>query len=318
MRVGILGAGAYAIALADIVVSNNHKVTIWSKFDEEINYLKENRSIKSLNNYIIPNDITFTNNLDIVMNNDLIIFAVPGEFIKEVSLEIKNLTNKQHFCIASKGLFKGKPLFQIVREIINTNNIGVISGPTFAVDIVQKVPIGISVSSLNNDTSQLINKAIKCNRVGVEIKSDIVGISVCGAIKNIIAIGNGIIQGLNLPISTQSLFITKSIYEIKEIIKFYDGQDNTIVSLAGIGDLILTCTSKKSRNFSLGLMIGKKDSKKLIDEYIDNTTIEGITALKQIENIIINKKINIPIINCIYNIIYNEHNIDQLIEIITK
>lgn len=318
MKVGILGAGAYAIALADIIISNNHKVTIWSKFEEEINYLRKNRVIKNFNDYVIPNDIMFTNDLKTVMNNDLIIFAVPGDFINDTSLSIKHLVYNQHFCIASKGMAKDKTLFQIVKDNINTNNIGVISGPTFAVDIVKKVPIGISIASLNNDTTQIINKALKCDRVGVDINNDIIGISICGSIKNVIAIGNGIINGLNLPISTQSLFITKTINEIKEIIKFYGGDENTVISLAGIGDLILTCTSNKSRNFSLGLMIGKKESKELIEGYIKNTTIEGITALRQIEDIILCKKINIPIINCIYNIIYNDDNIDNLIKIITK
>ena len=318
MKIGILGAGAYALALADIMVSNKHKVTIWSKFEEEIDYLNKTRKNNNFENYIIPGEIIFTNDLNLVMNNDLIIFAVPGDFIDNTALEIKELVDNQHFCIASKGMFKDKTLFQVVKEIINTNNIGVISGPTFAVDIIKKVPIGLSISSLNQQTTDLIIEALKNDRVGVDIKNDIIGVSICGSLKNIAAIGSGIITGLNLPISTQALLMTKLIYEIREVIKYYGGNNDTIISLAGIGDLILTCTSKKSRNFSLGLMIGKNEDKKKINEYIENTTIEGIAALNQIKELIINRKINIPIITCIYNIIYNDQNINQLIQIITK
>lgn len=318
MKVGILGAGAYAIALADIMVSNNHKVTIWSKFKEEVDGLNKNRTNKNFEKYIIPSEIIFTTDLNVVMDNELIVFVVPGDFIDDTAQSIKHFVTNQHFCIASKGMFKDKTLFQIVKEIINTNNIGVISGPTFAVDIVKKVPIGLSVAAINSETTNVIAKALKNDRVGIDIKNDIIGVSICGSLKNIVAIGNGMINGLNLPISSQSLLITKAIYEIKEIIKFYGGDDNTVLSLAGIGDLILTCTSHKSRNFSLGLMIGKREEKKLINDYISNTTIEGIAALKQIEEIIVAKKLNIPIITCIYNIIYNNDNIDNLINIITK
>lgn len=318
MKIGILGAGAYALALADIMVTNKNKVTIWSKFEEEINVLNNTRKNKNFENYTIPKEIIFTDDLNLVMDNNLIVFAIPGDFISDTALEIKELVDNQHFCIASKGMFKDKTLFQIIKEIINTNNIGVISGPTFAVDIIKKVPIGLSIASLNQQTTDIIVEALKNERVGVDIKNDIIGISICGSLKNIAAIGNGIITGFNLPISTQALLMTKLIYEIKEVIKYYGGDVNTVISLAGIGDLILTCTSEKSRNFSLGLMIGNKEDKKKIEEYRETTTIEGIAALNQIKDIIINKKVNIPIINCIYNIIYNDHDINELIQIIAK
>ena len=282
-----------------------------------MNYLTKNRRNKNLENYIIPTEVNFTTNLEEVMNNDLIIFAVPGDFIAETALAIKALVNSQHFCIASKGVYKDKTLFEVVKKIIDTTNIGVISGPTFAIDIIKKVPIGFSLATINNDTKEVIIKALKNNRVAIDLKNDIIGISICGSLKNIIAIANGMLSGLDLPISTQSLLITKAIYEIQTIIKYYNGNEDTIVSLAGIGDLILTCTSKKSRNYTLGYMIVSKRQDE-IDDYIKNTTIEGIAALNQIQDLIFSKQINIPIISCIYNIIYNKEKIDSLLEIITK
>lgn len=318
MNIGILGAGAYAIALADILIHNNNKVTLWSKFKEEIDHLNKYRNNKNFSNYTIPNEAVFTNDLNVVMNNDLIIFAVPADFIDDTALEIKHLVSNQYFCIASKGLYKDKILFEIINSIINTNNIGVISGPTFAIDIINKVPIGLTVASLNNETNNIISKALKSDRVAIDINNDIIGVSICGSIKNIGAIANGIINGLNLPISTQALVITKLIEEIKNIIKIYGGDENTISSLAGIGDLILTCTSNKSRNFTLGYMLGSNQDKSEINSYIQNTTIEGLAALKQIEKLIINHKNKLPIICCIYNILYNKGEIKELINIITK
>lgn len=318
MKVGILGAGVYAIALADIITSNNHKVTLWTKFEDELNYLTENRGNKSLEKYIIPKEVNFTTNLKEVMNNDLIIFAVPGDFINETALAIKDLVNSQHFCIASKGVYNDKTLCEAVKEIIDTNKIGVISGPTFAIDIIKKVPIGFSLATINEITKQIIVKALKNDRVAIDLKDDIIGISICGSLKNIIAIANGILSGLSLPISTQSLLITKAIYEIQTIIKYFNGNEDTIVSLAGIGDLILTCTSEKSRNYTLGYMFGSKDKKEDIEYYMKNTTIEGIAALNQIKELISSEIINIPIISCIYNIIYNNEEIESLLQIIAK
>lgn len=318
MKVGILGAGVYAIALADIITSNNHKVTLWTKFEDELNYLTKNRSNKNLEKYIIPEKVDFTTNLKEVMNSDLIIFAVPGDFIASTALIIKDLVNNQHFCIASKGVYNDKTLFEVVKEIVDTNNIGVISGPTFAIDIIKKVPIGFSLATTNDITKQVIIKALKNDRVAIDLKDDIIGISICGSLKNIIAIANGMLSGLSLPISTQSLLITKAIYEIQTIIKYYNGNQDTIISLAGIGDLILTCTSEKSRNYTLGYMFGSKDKKEDIEYYMKNTTIEGIAALNQIKGLITSKIINIPIISCIYHIIYNDETIENLLEIIAK
>ena len=322
MKVTILGAGAYGLALATMVNENNHKITIWTKLDSELEELKKNHTNnRVLPDFVLPNNFEYTNNLKkAVENTDLIIIAVPAGFVDSVSKELKQYYKNQHICIASKGIEQDTCLFvdDVVRKYINTDKIAVISGPSFAVDIIKKVPIGLSLASKNEETKKIIINALQNNYLKLRATDDIIGIEICGSVKNIIAIAAGIIEGLGLPESTQAMFITESLHDIKELIKALGGNKNTILSFAGFGDLLLTATSIKSRNFRFGKMIGENTPKELIEEFKNNTTIEGLYTLKSIYKLLDNKKVNIPIINLIYDIIFNDQDPHDIKEFLIK
>ena len=146
-----------------------------------------------------------------------------------------------------------------------------------------------------------------------------IGIQMCGATKNVIAIASGILSGLGYSNSTQSFLINESLHDIKDIIKIFGGKPKTILSFAGVGDLMLTCTSTKSRNFSFGFTIGStKDSKK-INEYLVNNTVEGYNTLEVIYKMLNKRGTPIDLITTIYNIVYNEENPNTLASfLITK
>jgi glycerol-3-phosphate dehydrogenase (NAD(P)+) len=133
-------------------------------------------------------------------------------------------------------------------------------------------------------------------------------------VKNIIAIASGMIDGLGYPISTQALLITQSLHDIKALIHALGGSKKTILSFAGFGDILLTCTSEKSRNYSFGRLIGSGAPKEEIEEYKNKITIEGLYTLKSIHKLIRKKKIKIPTIDIIYNIVFKDTKIDKLIE----
>ena len=139
-----------------------------------------------------------------------------------------------------------------------------------------------------------------------------------GAIKNIIAIASGIIDGMEFPESTKCTFITKALNDVMNLIYYYGGNKKTILSYAGIGDLLLTCNSKKSRNYTLGYLIGSGKSQNEIDEYINNTTIEGLYTLKSIYDLIKSKGDNVLIINIIYDIVYKHIDKEKLREYLMK
>ena len=322
MKVTILGAGAYGLALATMVNENNHNITIWTKIDSELKELKEKHTnSRVLPDFILPNNFKYTNDLQkAVKDTDLIIIAVPAGFVDNVSKELNKYYNNQPVCIASKGIEQDTCLFvdDVVKKYIKTDKIAVISGPSFAVDIIKKVPIGLSLATRNEETEKVVIKALQNKYLKLRVTDDVVGIEVCGSVKNIIAIAAGMIDGMELPESTQAMFITEALHDMKEIIKALDGNKNTILSFAGFGDLLLTATSIKSRNFRFGKMIGEKTPNEIIEQYKANTTIEGLYTLKSIYKLLDNKKVNIPIINLIYDIIFNNESPEELKDFLIK
>ena len=321
MKIGIIGTGVFGIAIASMLHKNGNDITMWTTFNDELKDLENNRVRKNLNNYELPKDIKLTNNIkEVCENKDIIYIAVPAEFVSDTCIKATPYISKQHICIASKGIEESSLMFlpDIVKQLFNTNRVGVISGPTFAIDITNNAPIGLSLASYNPETSKIIYKSLDNNFVKTFITNDVIGTCICGAVKNILAIASGIINGLGYPISTQAMLITQSLHDVKELINKLGGTGSTILSFAGFGDIILTCTSEKSRNYTLGKMIGSRVENSKINEYINNTTIEGLTALRSFHNIINDKNIDIPIINLIYDIVYNKKNPDELTEFLTK
>lgn len=317
MKIGILGTGAYGMALASIFDYNKCNVMMWTNSNEEKELLLKNKKSDKVD-YIIPNNIIISTDIkEVVENANIIVIAVPAKFTNSVCSQFKDCyKNNQVICIASKGIEQDTCLFlyDVVKNNIKTNNIAVISGGTFAVDIVKKVPIGLSLATRSNDARDMIIKAMQNDYVKLRHTKDIIGTEICGSIKNVIAIASGMIDGMGFPISTSTMFITESLHDIKELIKALGGDAKTILSFAGFGDLLLTCTSDKSRNYTLGRIIGENKSREEIDKYIESTTIEGLYTLKSIKKLLRNKKIKMPIINLIYDIIIDKKEPEALVK----
>lgn len=278
MKVTILGTGAYGLALSKILVENKNDVVMWTAFPEEKEQLLNDRSSLKLKGFELDKETVITTDLEAsIRNSKLIVIAIPTAFVTDVCKKLKKyIKSNQHICIASKGIEQGTCLFihDMIKKQIKTKNIGAISGPSFAIDLVKKVPVGLSVASKNKKTLKLIEEAFVNDHFKLYPTNDIIGIEVCGAIKNIIAIASGMISGMGYPISTQALFITESLHDIKALIHALGGSKKTILSFAGFGDILLTCTSEKSRNYCFGKLIGSNSSKEELEEYKSSTTVE--------------------------------------------
>lgn len=318
MKVTILGTGAYGLALSKILVENKNEVVMWTTFESEKKELLETKKSSKLKGFKLDDNVIITTNLEeSIKNSKLIVIAIPTAFVTDVCKELKKyIKPNQHICIASKGIEQDTCLFihDMIKKQIKTKYIGAISGPSFAVDLVKGVPVGLAVASKSKRTLSVIRNAFCNDHFKLYPTNDIIGIEVCGAVKNIIAIASGMIDGMGYPISTQALLITQSLHDIKAIIHALGGSKYTILSFAGFGDILLTCTSEKSRNYSFGKLIGSNKSKEEIEEYKNNITIEGLYTLKSIHKLINNKKIDIPTINIIYDIVFKEEKIEKLIE----
>lgn len=321
MKIAILGTGAYGMALASIFDYNKCDVMMWTNSKEEMDLLLKDRKSNKID-YVIPSNIVISTDMNkVVEDASVIVMAVPAKFIDSVSGQLKEYyKSKQVICIASKGIEQSTCLFlyDVVRNNIKTNEIAVISGGTFAVDMIKKVPVGLSLATKSSYARDLIIKAMQNDYVKLRYTKDVIGTEICGSIKNVIAIASGMIDGMGYPESTSTMFITESLHDIKELIKALGGDSKTILSYAGFGDLLLTCTSVKSRNYTLGKIIGENRPREEIDKYIESTTIEGLYTLKSIKKLLRNKKIKMPIINLIYDIIVDKKEPEALIKFLVE
>ncbi len=307
MKIGLFGTGAYGMALSSVLANNNCEVTMWTKFKEE----KENLEKTRMNEQFIPNfkldeSIKITNSVkECAKDKDMLIIAIPAAFVDALCQELAPIVNNDHILIATKGIEQGTGLFmnEIVDKYLNTKNVAVISGPSFAIDLVKKMPTGLAIGSDSSATILLAKQAFQNSYVRLRETNDTVGVEICGSIKNVIALASGILEGLKATESSKAMLITDAMHDMEAILRAFDCNPRTVLSYAGLGDLLLTCTSTKSRNYSFGKLIGEKPPKEEIEKYINENTIEGYYTLESIYQLLNDKKVMIPIIDLIYEIV---------------
>ena len=306
MKVGLFGTGAYGMALSSILVHNHCEVTMWTKFEDEKESLQKTReNEKYIPNFKLDKSVKITNSVEeCIKDKELLIIALPAAFVDDLCKEMEPYIDGNHILIATKGIEQGTGLFmhQIVEKHLNTHSIAVMSGPSFAVDLVTKMPAGLSIASKSPETILLAKKAIQNNYIKLRDTNDITGVEICGSIKNVIALAAGMLDGMKANDSTKAMLITEAMHDMEAILDAFDCNKRTVLSFAGIGDLLLTCTSSKSRNFSLGKLIGEKPPREEIDKYLSNTTVEGYYTLESIYQLLKDKEVTIPIIDLIYEI----------------
>lgn len=318
MNVSIIGTGIYSIALALNIAENNHHIKMWSENESLISNFKKNHNFLPLTDAVIPDYIEVYSNIkDVLENADLIIIGTSAKYVRSVCLDMKKYFNVlTPICIASKGIEMESCslLSDVVRDILHAKHIAVISGPTFATDLIQKDPAALSVASTSKKTLNTIGTVLANSHLKLRNNNDIDGTEICGSIKNVIAIAAGVLDGLGYSESTRAFLITESLHDIKELLKSLECNPKTILSFAGIGDLLLTCSSPKSRNYKFGVLLGKKVSKEEIEEYLNTNTTEGYYTLLSIKEFVKNRKIKMPIVNIIYDIVINYKNPEILSE----
>ena len=321
MKVAILGCGAYGLALASILVKNKADVSMWSYKEEEKDSLVKSRKSDKLKDYKIPKCINFSTDMkDVISDKDLIVIAVPTFSFESTVIELKKYISKnQPVLIATKGIQQDTCLF--LHDVFKKhckNKIAVISGPSFAVDIVKEVPIGLSLATKHNSVELLVRECFENKFTKFRRTNDIIGVEVCGSIKNVMAIASGMLEGMNATPSTKALFLTESMNDIKELLFALGGKKKTILSFAGFGDILMTSTSPSSRNFSFGCLIGKGKSKQVINNYLKETTVEGMSTLQSIHKLVRKRNVKMPIISLIYDIINGKKEKEEILKFLIR
>ncbi|MBQ8472014.1 MAG: hypothetical protein IJ501_00770 [Bacilli bacterium] len=306
MKIGIIGCGAYGIALSSLFDLKNIELTMWTKLEDEYEELVNNRTNK------LNDKIKFTISLEeITLRNEALILAIPAKFLKDVIFELKKYYNGQHILIATKGMIDSNLISSYLHDELNTEKIACISGPSFASDILKKEIIGLTLASNNVVTLDYFRCLFKDTYLDIEITHDIIGVQLNGILKNTMAIASGILDGIKVSKSTKAKFLTDISKEIKKIINNLGGDFKTFDTYSGIGDLLLTTTSQESRNYTFGLLIGEnKDFK----SYLENNTVEGVENLRNIKNLFKKNRIKSRIIDILFEIVYLSQPKEKVIE----
>ncbi|MGI5845608.1 MAG: NAD(P)H-dependent glycerol-3-phosphate dehydrogenase [Alphaproteobacteria bacterium] len=291
MKVGIIGAGAWGTALANIVAHSGNQVVLWSHNNKnEINKKRRNFRLPGV---IISQEIVVTDKIIDISKTDIWLLATPTKFFKNTVKKCQSFWNKQPIIICSKGIEpkSGKLLSEVVNDIIKGSEkyIGILSGPQFAHEVALGKLTGSTIAGSAN-VRKLAHFALK--EFYLEDSSDINGVQICGAGKNAIAILLGYLDGINAGENERALKLTLVWQEIIQFGRLFGANIKTFNMLCGIGDLFLTASSKTSRNYSAGLSIAKKEKIK--------GTVEGVAALKWIVKISNSNNLDLKILKDFY------------------
>ena len=306
MNITIIGCGVYGLAMANSLSMNKkNKITMWTESEESLAKLEETRNeYPLLDGLHLPDGIKFTASYEEALKDaDIVYIMSAARYVGSVCQEmLPYITKEMHFVIGSKGIEQESCRFvhEVFFNHIKTKNLAVISGPSFAIDIAHGEPIALAVGTKSAATFDLMQKIYKGSNIKLRKSNDLLGIELCGSIKNVIAVAAGILEGLGYQESTRAFLITESLHDIKELMHGLGGKRKTILTYAGVGDLLLTATSTKSRNYSYGVLLGKKDFEGA-KHYLETTTVEGYYTLKSIYALLRKKKIKMPIVDLIYN-----------------
>lgn len=319
MKIALIGTGVYGFAMAMMLNKNKNDLIMWTESKERYqNYLKYGCIKDVIPNIEAPKNIKLTMSYEECLKDAEIVFIMStATFVGSICRDIKHLIKKSTtICIASKGIENNSCRFlsDIAYEELKNKNIAIISGPSFAIDMANNNPVGLSIASSSKKAVKKIKAVLENDTLKLRETNDLIGVQICGSIKNVIALAAGMLDGMNYPESTQSFLITESLHDIKSLIAALGGNPRTILSYAGVGDLLLTCTSTKSRNYSFGRIIGAGATKEEKEKHLQENTVEGYYTLKSIYKLIKNKKIKMPIINLIYKIVMNDESPELLVD----
>jgi glycerol-3-phosphate dehydrogenase (NAD(P)+) len=313
MKISVLGAGGWGTTLAILLHYNGHNVTLWEyKKSYARQLIKKRINSDYLPGIKIPKEILITSDIEEISDNkNLIVLAVPSQFLRSVMEQVNYKSIEDTILVSvSKGI-ENKSLMtmsQMVKDVfphISKNQIGVISGPSHAEEVSRMIPTAVVAASSDIETSKAIQAAFMTSYFRVYASTDILGVELGGAFKNIIAIGAGIIDGAGFGDNTKAAIMTRGVAEISRLGLALGARPETFAGLSGMGDLIVTCMSRHSRNRFVGEQIGKGKKLKQILNSMDQVA-EGVETTRSAKQLAAKRGIETPITNEVYKILFED------------
>jgi glycerol-3-phosphate dehydrogenase (NAD(P)+) len=312
-KIGIVGAGSWGTALAKLLAEKGESVTIWS-FEPEVarGINSENTNPFYLSSVKLPLTIRATENLqEAVSLKDFIISAVPSRFVRRIWTDAGKYLGKSAILIsATKGIEAGthKLMSQVLDDCIKSHPSSLrtfLSGPSFAPEVAKNLPTSVVIAGTNQDAAQKVQQLFRTDNFLVFTNEDVPGVEIGGAVKNVIAIAAGMSDGLGFGHNARAAIITRGLYEMVKIGKAFGANPLTFLGLAGIGDLVLTCTADLSRNHTVGKRLGMGQSLDTILKEM-KMVAEGIPTAEAVYQIASQYKINTPICDAVYRMLHRD------------
>ena len=319
MKIAVIGDGAWGTALALNMLNNGHEVQIWGAFPE---YLEEIRTrqenFKFLPGVKLPQELGLTPDLaDAVADKDMLLLATPTQFLRGVLKKLAPLFSSSTPIInVAKGIEVNswKRISEIVSDELGSVDFIDLSGPSHAEEVSRKVPTAVVAAAENQDSAKQVQKLMMNENFRVYTSSDVVGVELGGALKNVMAIAAGIIDGMSLGDNPKAAMMTRGIFEMGRLGEALGGQRSTFAGLSGIGDLIVTCCSGHSRNRHVGEELGRGKSMQEIQQAMGMVVAEGVPTAKGARALAQKLNVETPIIDEIYRIIYENRPVNEAIK----
>jgi glycerol-3-phosphate dehydrogenase (NAD(P)+) len=313
VKIGVVGAGSWGTALANLLALKGFKIDLWvfeKEVKDQIESYRENKVFLpgiSLSDQIYPsNDIEA-----VVKEKDLVLIVVPSHVMRETASKIREHISKETIIVsASKGIENKTHLTMsgVLREIfqeISGDSFAVLSGPSFAGEVVRRVPTVVSVASKNQKVASFVQHVFATPYFRVYTNNDMIGVELGGSVKNVIAIASGIIDGLGLGLNTRAALITRGLTEMRRLGLKLGANPRTFAGIAGVGDLVLTCTGDISRNHTVGKKIG--EGMKLNEILSEMRMVaEGVKTAKSVYNLSRKLGVEMPISQEVYHVLYDD------------
>ena len=307
-NIGVLGAGTWGTALARMLAVNGHNVTMWSALPQELIELKNTRKHKNLPGCTLPESIAYTPDIhEICQGRDILLFAVPSPYVRTTARAcLLHLAPFQVIVDVAKGIEAGSlmTMSQVIQSEVDSQpglqgvRVVALSGPTHAEEVALDLPPAIVASSEDMAAAEKAQDIFMNPNFRVYTNNDVIGVELGGAVKNIIALGCGIACGLGYGDNARAALITRGAAEISRLAPVGGGSAGTIAGLAGMGDLIVTCTSVHSRNFRAGVLMGQgKTSEQAVAEV--GMVVEGLNALPGVKALAAKYHVEMPIVNMV-------------------
>ena len=313
LQIAVVGAGSWGTAIADLLASKGYRISLWVYEKEVKDQIKESRENKLfLPGHKLSANIKPSNDIAAVVTaKNVIVIVVPSHLMRTMTEKMSGFLSHGTVVVsASKGIEQKSHLTMsgVIKENLSEvteDQLAVLSGPSFAKEVVQKIPTSVTVACKSEDQATLVQHVFATPYFRVYTSDDIVGVELGGAVKNVIAIAAGMLDGLGLGLNTRAALMTRGMTEVRRLGLHLGANPRTFTGLAGFGDLVLTCTGNLSRNYTVGIKLGRgKKLQEILDEM--HMVAEGVKTAKSVYNFSRKLKVEMPICHEIYRILYED------------